>query len=71
MNAWRVAITSFILVLLTVVTLGFVWTSRHQPPAARLASQVVLGISGLAGVLAVARLWRPRGGSATGPSLRE
>lgn len=58
MKAWRLAISAFILVLLSVVILGLIWTGSHQPPAPRLASHVVLGASGLAGVLALVRLWR-------------
>jgi hypothetical protein len=59
MNPWRIAISAFILVLLFIVTLGVIWTGSHQPPAARTASHVVLGISGLAGLFALVRLWRP------------
>lgn len=59
MNPWRIAISAFILVLLTVVTLGFIWTGRHQPPDLRAASHIVLGVSGFAGVFALVRLWRP------------
>lgn len=67
MNIVRLAITGFILVLLSVVTLGVIWTSTHQPPPLRTASQVVLGVSGLAGVFALTRIWRgarPRDGHA-------
>jgi hypothetical protein len=55
----RVVITLFILILLTVVTLGWSWTRANQPPRLQTASHVVLGISGLAGILALARIWRP------------
>lgn len=54
----RLAITGFILVLLAVVVLGLIWTSRHQPPPARTASHIVLGVSGLAGAFALTRIWR-------------
>ena len=52
------AITGFVGLLLIIVTLGWVWTARHQPPPLRTASHVVLTIAGLAGVFAVARIWR-------------
>lgn len=58
MNLWRMAISAFIVVLLGVVTLGILWTAGHQPPSSRIASHVVLGLSGAAGVLALVRLWR-------------
>jgi hypothetical protein len=51
-------ISAFIVVLLGVVTLGFLWTASHQPPSSRIASHLVLGLSGAAGGLALVRLWR-------------
>lgn len=59
MNPWRIAISAFILVLLTIVTLGFIWTGSHQAPELRVASHIVLGVSGFAGLFALVRLWRP------------
>jgi hypothetical protein len=58
----RVAITMFTLALLVILVLGWGWTAAHQPPPARLASHVVLGIATFAGVFAIARIWtaRPR-----------
>lgn len=55
----RVAITFFVLVLLSVVTLGWIWTGSHQPPPLRTASRGVLAIAAGAGIFAVARIWRP------------
>jgi len=52
------AITGFVTLLLIVVTLGWIWTARHQPPPLRTASYVVLTIAALAGVFAVAKIWR-------------
>ena len=54
----RVAITFFVLILITLVTLGISWTSTHQAPPLRTASQIVLAVAGLAGVLAIVRIWR-------------
>ena len=65
MNAVRIAITVFVLILLTVVTLGWIWTARHQPPALRTASHVVLGVSALSGIFALVKIWR--GGARTRP----
>jgi membrane protein YdbS with pleckstrin-like domain len=58
MNAVRIGITCFIVILLSVVTLGWNWTSSHQPPAARMASHLVLALAATAGVFALARIWR-------------
>jgi hypothetical protein len=59
MIAVRMLITMFILILLAIVTLGWMWTAAHQPPALRTASHVVLGVSAAAGVFAIAKIWRP------------
>lgn len=58
MTAVRIAITSFIVLLLTVVTLGWRWSSTHQAPPLKLASHVVLGLAALAGIFAIAKIWR-------------
>jgi hypothetical protein len=58
MNAIRIAITSFVLILMALVVLGMIWAGGHQPPAARTASFVVLGISGIAGALTLVTIWR-------------
>ena len=57
-TAVRIAITVFILLLLTVVTLGWIWTSGHQQPPLRTASQMVLAIAALSGMFALTRIWR-------------
>ena len=59
MNAVRMLITMFIILLLTIVRLGWMWTTTHQPPGARVASHVVLIVAALAGVFAIVRIWRP------------
>ena len=59
MGLIRVAITFFVVLLLTVVTMGWIWTGNHQPPPLRTASHVVLGIAAFAGIFALARIWRP------------
>jgi hypothetical protein len=58
MNAWRVAISAFIVILLAVIVLGLIWTGTHQPPGPRIGSFTVLGMSGAAALLALGRLWR-------------
>ena len=58
MTAVRIAITCFILILLTVVTLGWRWTNSHQPPPLKMASHVVLSLAALAGIFAIAKIWR-------------
>lgn len=59
MNVVRILITLFILLLLTIVGLGWVWTTTHQPPGQIVASHVVLTVAALAGVFAITRIWRP------------
>jgi hypothetical protein len=58
MNTVRILITMFILALLAIVVLGWVWTGSHQPPPLRTASHAVLGLSALAGLFALAKIWR-------------
>jgi hypothetical protein len=58
MNLVRITVSAFILLLLLIVTLGWVWTGSHQAPAQATASHVVLGIAGLAGIFALVTLWR-------------
>lgn len=55
----RVAITSFVVVLMAIVTMGWIWTGSHQPPPLRTASHVVLSIAAFAGLFALAMIWRP------------
>lgn len=55
----RILITFFILVLLTIVTLGWMWTTSHQAADQQTASHIVLTVAALAGVFAIARIWRP------------
>jgi hypothetical protein len=66
-NGVRIAISTFVIVLLTIVALGWRWTNSHQPPPLKLASHVVLAIAALAGVFALTKIWRndPPG---TGPA---
>jgi len=54
----RMAITAFVLALLATVTLGWIWTATHQPPPLRTASHLVLSIAALAGIFALAKIWR-------------
>jgi len=54
----RVAITSFILILLAIVALGLTWTGAHQAPGMRIGGSVALGLTGIAGMVALARIWR-------------
>jgi hypothetical protein len=59
MTGIRLAITVFILILLSLVALGWSWTSAHQTPSQAMASHVVLGLAGLSGVIALVTIWRP------------
>jgi hypothetical protein len=62
MTGIRIAITLFILVLVTLVALGWQWTSQHQAPAQAMASHVVLGLAALFGLVALVAVWRPNPG---------
>ena len=59
MIAVRIGISVFVLILMALVVLGWRWTGAHQPEAQAFASHVVLGICGLAGVVALVLIWRP------------
>jgi membrane protein YdbS with pleckstrin-like domain len=59
-NILRLAISVFLLVLITIATTGWIWTGRHQPGSQALASRVVLTICIVAGVVGLHALWRTR-----------
>jgi hypothetical protein len=56
----RVAITAFILVLITIATTGWLWVGGHQAPAQALASRVVLTLCVAAGLIGVKAVWTRR-----------
>jgi uncharacterized membrane protein len=58
MNAVRIAISLFILVLIGVSVVGWVWTGHHQSASQSEASRVVLTLAALAGVAGLVALWR-------------
>lgn len=58
MNAIRIAITLFVLALLTIIALAVIWTGNNQPPPQSTASQVVLSLSAVAGVVTLVKIWR-------------
>lgn len=60
MMTLRVLFSSFTVLLLVIIALGWRWTAAHQPPSASLASHLVLGIAGCAGVFALVKIWSPR-----------
>lgn len=66
-NVVRTAITVFVLILLSVVAMGVTWTTQHQPTALRLASHIVLGVSALAGLYALSRIWNTPASSGRRP----
>ena len=59
-NVFRVAISSFIVVLIFVAGSGWLWTGSHQPAAQSVASRAVLTLCMLAGVVGLRALWRTR-----------
>jgi len=58
MNAIRIAISLFIVVLIVAAVTGWVWTGGHQAPHQYLASRVVLTISAVAGIVGLVVIWR-------------
>jgi hypothetical protein len=54
----RIAISVFLVILISLVIRGWIWTAAHQPAGQAAASHVVLGIAGLAGVVALVLIWR-------------
>lgn len=62
MNAIRIAISLFVLILITVSAVGWIWTGAHQTASQAAASHVVLGLAMLAGLIGLIALWRPQRG---------
>jgi hypothetical protein len=58
MNAVRIVISLFILVLILISVVGWVWTGHHQSATQSEASRVVLTLAALAGVAGLVALWR-------------
>jgi hypothetical protein len=58
MNVIRIAISLFILVLITVCVAGWIWTGTHQPASQALAGRTVLTLAMMAGLGGLAVLWR-------------
>ena len=56
----RLAISSFILVVIALAVTGLVWTSSNQPPAQSAASRVVLGLCIVAGVAGLGAVWQTK-----------
>lgn len=58
MNLVRMAISLFVLLLITASVAGWIWTGIHQPASQSVASRVVLTLGILAGVIGLAAIWR-------------
>ena len=58
MNAVRLLISLFIVVLIAIAATGWIWTGSHQPAAQAFASRAVLTLSILAGLGGLTLLWR-------------
>ncbi len=61
----RLAISAFLGVLLSIIVLGWRWTSSHQPPALATGSHVGLAMSAAGAIYALVRIWQrdPKAGS--------
>jgi hypothetical protein len=60
MNRVRIVISLFIAILIAVSVTGWIWTGRHQPAPQAMASRVVLTLGIVAGIVALATIWRAR-----------
>lgn len=60
MNAVRLAISVFVIVLIGVSASGWIWAGSHQSPVQSTASRVVLTLCIVAGVIGLRALWRTR-----------
>jgi hypothetical protein len=60
LNVFRVVITAFIAVLITIAGTGWLWVGGHQSPAQAFASRVVLALCVLAGLIGVKAVWGRR-----------
>ncbi len=60
MNAVRIAISLFILLLILVSVAGWTWTGDHMTAPPAIAGRVVLALGMLAGAIGLGALWRPR-----------
>lgn len=60
MNAIRLAISFFIVVVIALAVMGWVWAGTHQTAAQSAASRTVLGLCVVAGIIGLAALWRAR-----------
>jgi hypothetical protein len=54
----RTIMSAFIVVLLMIAALGWQWAATHQTATQALASQAVLGLSAIAGLVGLIALWR-------------
>ena len=64
MNIVRIAISCFILVVMSLAILGWSWTGTHQTAQQSMASRTVLGLTFVAGAIGLTALWRrPKGGA--------
>jgi hypothetical protein len=63
MNVIRSLISVFIVLLLVSVAAGWGWTADHQSGGLATASNVVLGLSAIAGIVGLIVLWKPRRGA--------
>ena len=59
MNVIRIGISLFFVILIAVVVAGWFWAGGQPSPKSE-GSRVALVVSGLAGVVGLVMLWRPR-----------
>jgi membrane protein YdbS with pleckstrin-like domain len=57
-TAIRLTASIFILILISLVAMGWIWTGTHQPPEQAVAARIVLALAALAGVFGLVALWR-------------
>ncbi len=58
MTLIRVAMSLFVLLLISVSLAGWIWTGSHQAPAQANASRVVLTLGMVGGLVGLRTIWR-------------
>jgi membrane protein YdbS with pleckstrin-like domain len=60
MRLVRIAMSVFVLLLISVSVAGWVWTGGHQAPAQATASRIVLTLGVTGGLVGLHAIWKNR-----------
>jgi membrane protein YdbS with pleckstrin-like domain len=56
----RIAITSFVVILIAIAAAGWIWTGAHQPAPQAMAGRAVLALSVRMGLVGMKAMWSHR-----------